>query len=53
MDSGVPELRQRDAERRNIGAEWHIGGADKVKVEVELTQVGHTAAVSRRKTGAD
>jgi hypothetical protein len=44
---------QSDAEQRNIGAEWRISGAEEVEFDVELTQVRHTDAVSRRSAGAD
>jgi hypothetical protein len=45
-DSGDLEVRQSDVERRNIGAE-------EVEIDVELMQVGHTDAVSRRRIDAD
>lgn len=50
---GALEVWQSDAEQRNIGAEWCISGTEEVEIDVELTQVGHTDAVSRRNTGAD
>jgi hypothetical protein len=53
MDSSVKEIRLSGIERRSTDAEWWIGSAEKVESDVELTQVGHTDVVSRRKPGAD
>ena len=53
MDSSVKEIRLSGIERCSTDAEWCIGSAEKVESDVELTQVGHTDAVSRRITGAD
>ncbi|KAJ7273873.1 hypothetical protein C8J57DRAFT_1224784 [Mycena rebaudengoi] len=50
--SCITEVRQSGIEGRCIGAEWHIGGANKVEIDVELTNARHTDAVSRRNTGA-
>jgi hypothetical protein len=53
VDSDAQEAWRSGIERDSTGAEWRIGGAEKVEVEATLTQVGHADVVSRRKTGAD
>jgi hypothetical protein len=53
MDSSAKEIRMSGIEQCSTDAEWCIGSAEKVESDVELTQVGHTDVVSRRKPGAD
>jgi hypothetical protein len=48
----APEVQQSEVEQRNIGAAPTLRISSAGEVDVELTQVGHTDAVSQHNTGS-